>query len=61
MLTLAQSVPASDTEVAQERMAAVELGVRAIMATIAMRMYALLRRVLCWLSEFGGYKGYGRR
>lgn len=61
MLTLAQSVPASDTEVAQERMTAVELGVRAIMATIAMRMYALLRRVLGWLSKFGGYKGYGRR
>ena len=50
MLTLAQSVPASNTEVAQERMTAVELGMRAIMATIAMRMYALLRRVLRWLS-----------
>jgi hypothetical protein len=55
ILTLAQSIPASNAKVAQERMAAVELGRRGIMATIAMSMvYALLRRVL------GGYKGYGR-
>ena len=62
ILTTAQreAIPASEVKLAQERMTAVELG-RAIMPTIALSMlYALLRRVLCRSSQFGGYKGYGR-
>ena len=62
MFTLAQSIPASDAKVAQERMAAVELGRGGtIMSTIAVSLVLLLwllRRVL--LGKFGGYKGYGR-
>jgi hypothetical protein len=60
ILTLAQSIPASEAKVAQERLTTVELGGRAIMATIAMSMvYSLLRRVLRRFWESRGYEGYG--